>query len=145
MFIKQISVFLENRPGTLRELTEKLGSNGIDIRELSVADTQHFGIVRMIIRSNVIDEAMALLKSEGYTARINTVICTEIPDEAGGLAKLLGLIEDADLSVEYMYSFRRNAAGNVLLVLRLSEQEEGCKLLQDAGVIVHTQEEADKY
>ena len=86
-----------------------------------------------------------LLKEEGYTARMNHVICAEIPDVPGGLGKLLGVIEDAGISVEYMYSFRRNAAGNVLLVLRLSEQEEGCKLLQDAGVIVHTQEEADKY
>ena len=145
MFIKQISVFLENRPGTLRELTERLGSNGIDIRELSVADTQNFGIVRMIMRSDVIESAMSLLKEEGYTARMNHVICAEIPDVPGGLGKLLGVIEDAGISVEYMYSFRRNAAGNVLLVLRLSEQEEGCKLLQDAGVIVHTQEEADKY
>ena len=145
MFIKQISVFLENRPGTLRELTALLGENGIDIRELSVADTQNFGIVRMILRSEVLEKTMALLKQSGYTARENRVICAEIPDEAGGLAKLLGVIEDAGLSVEYMYSFRRNAAGNVLMVLRLSDQEKGCQVLQDAGVIVHTQEEADKY
>lgn len=145
MFIKQISVFLENRRGTLRELTAKLGSGGIDIRELSVADTQNFGIVRMIIRSEAVERAMALLKSEGYTARMNHVICAEIPDEPGGLAKLLGVIEDAALSVEYMYSFRRSAAGNVLMVLRLSDQEAGCKILQERGIIVHTQEEADKY
>ena len=145
MFIKQISVFLENRPGTLRELTALLGENGIDIRELSVADTQNFGIVRMILRSEVLEKTMALLKQSGYTARENRVICAEIPDEAGGLSKLLGIIEDAELSVEYMYSFRRNAAGNVLMVLRLSDQEKGCQVLQDAGIIVHTQGEADKY
>ena len=145
MFIKQISVFLENLPGTLRELTAKLGSANIDIRELSVADTQNFGIVRMILRSDAIDPAMALLKAEGYTARMNHVICAEIPDAPGGLSRLLGVIGDAGLSVEYMYSFRRNASGNVLMVLRLSDQEKGCKTLQDAGIIVHTQEEADKY
>lgn len=145
MFIKQISVFLENRPGTLRELTGLLGSNGIDIRELSVADTQNFGIVRMIIRSEKLDECMNLLKASGYTARKNHVICAEIPDEAGGLAKLLGIIEDGSLSVEYMYSYRRTKSGSVLMVLRLSDQEKGCKLLQDSGIIVHSQEETDKY
>lgn len=145
MFIKQISVFLENRPGTLRELTALLGENRIDIRELSVADTQNFGIVRMIVRSNVLEKTMGLLKQAGYTARENRVICAEIPDEAGGLARLLGIIEDAGLSVEYMYSFRRNAEGMVLMVLRLSDQDEGCRILREAGVVVHSQDEADKY
>lgn len=145
MFIKQISVFLENRPGTLRELTEKLGGAGIDIRELSVADTQNFGIVRMILRENVLESAMELLRSEGYTARINHVLCAEIPDRAGGLARLLGVIEDADISVEYMYSFRRSAGGNVLLVLRLSDQEKGSKLLESEGVKLYSQAEADQY
>lgn len=145
MFIKQISVFLENRPGTLRELTEKLGGAGIDIRELSVADTQNFGIVRMILRADVIDEAMLLLRSEGYTARINHVICAEIPDRAGGLARLLNVIEGAGISVEYMYSFRRSAGGNVLLVLRLSDQEKGCRLLESEGVKLYSQAEADQY
>lgn len=145
MFIKQISVFLENRPGTLRELTEKLGGAGVDIRELSVADTQNFGIVRMILRENVLESAMELLRSEGYTARINHVLCAEIPDRAGGLARLLGVIEDAGISVEYMYSFRRSAGGNVLLVLRLSDQEKGSKLLESEGVKLYSQAEADQY
>lgn len=145
MFIKQISVFLENRPGTLREMTSTLGEAGIDIRELSVADTQNFGIVRMIMRSDVIDSTVALLKKNGYTARINHVICAEISDAPGGLTKLLGVIEDAGLSVEYMYDFRRNAQGNALMVLRLSENDRACRVLMDAGVVVYSQEEVDKY
>lgn len=143
MFIKQISVFLENRPGTLRELSALLGSGNIDIRELSVADTQHFGIVRLIISSESMDKAMALLKGAGYTARINNVICAEIDDKPSGLANLLTIIENENLSVEYMYSFRRTPDGRALMVLRLSEKERGLAVLNAYGVRLHTQAEVD--
>lgn len=145
MFIKQVSVFLENRVGALRELTSLLGANGMDIRELSVADTQNFGIIRMIFRSDIMDSVVSLLKESGYTARVNRVICAEIGDKAGGLGSLLEIVEKGGLSVEYMYSFRRTASGNVLMVLRLSDQEKGVQVLKDAGIVVHSQDEADKF
>lgn len=144
MFIKQISVFLENIPGTLREMTAVLSSGGIDIRELSIADTQSFGIVRLIVRADSIDRAMDLLKGAGYMARINHVICAEIPDAPGGLCSLLTIIGENGLSVEYMYSCRRTAEGNALMVLRLSEQDRGCACLRARGVRVYSQEEVDK-
>lgn len=143
MFIKQISVFLENRPGTLRELTALLGSGNIDIREISVADTQHFGIVRLIIQSDALDKAMSLLKGAGYTARINNVICAEVDDKPSGLANLLTIIENENLSVEYMYSFRRTSATKCLLVLRLSEKERGLAVLNAYGVHIRNQAEVD--
>ena len=143
MYIKQISVFLENRPGTLRELTSVLGSGSIDIRELSVADTQHFGIVRLIIRSESIDKAMSLLKGAGYTASINNVFCAEIDDKPSGLCKLLTIIENEKLSVEYMYSFRRTTDQRALMVMRLSEKERGLAVLNAYGVRLHSQEEVD--
>ena len=144
MFIKQISVFLENHLGALRELTALLASANLDIRELSVADTQNFGIIRMILRSDAMDHAMTVLKENGYTARMNHVICAEIDDKAGGLCRLLTVLEDAKLSVEYMYSFRRTSAEKVLMVLRLSEQEKGLALLKEAGFSIHSQEETDR-
>ncbi len=144
MFIKQVSVFLENHLGALRELTALLAANGIDIRELSVADTQNFGIIRMILRSGDMDHAMSVLKENGYTARVNHVICAEIDDKAGGLCSLLTVLENEKISVEYMYSFRRTSAEKVLMVLRLSEQEKGVQLLADAGFGVHSQEETDR-
>ena len=145
MFIKQISVFLENKPGTLRELTTTLGDGQIDIRELSVADTQSFGIVRMLVRSDMMDDAMALLKKNGYTARLNSVICAEIEDKPNSLSKLLGIIEDEGMSVEYIYSCRRTPRGNALMVLRLSEMDRGQEVLVKHGIKLHTQEEIDKY
>lgn len=143
MLVKQISVFLENHMGALRELTALLASGRIDIRELSVADTESFGIVRLIIRSDEIDKAMDLLKGAGYTARINHVFFVEIDDQPGGLANLLTIIENEKLSVEYMYSCRRAANGRAQLVLRLSDQEKGRAVMDAYGVCLHSQEEAD--
>jgi len=143
MFIKQISVFLENKPGALRELTAVLGSGNIDIREISVADTQSFGIVRMIMRSSDIDPAMALLRGAGYTARVNDVICAEIDDKPNGLCNMLTIIENEKLSIEYMYSFRRTGDGRALMVLRLCEKERGAAVLNAYGVRIHTQDEID--
>lgn len=143
MFIHQISVFLENRPGTLRELTAHLGKCNIDIRELSIADTQAFGIVRILVKAADKDRTMDMLKEAGYTARVNHVICAEIGDTPGCLCRLLTIIEEAGISVEYMYSCRRTPEGHALLVLRLSRQEEGCAVLEAHGVHVLTQEEID--
>jgi len=143
MFIKQISVFLENKPGALRELTSVLGSGNIDIREISVADTQSFGIVRMIMRYKDIDPAMALLKAAGYTARVNDVICAEIDDKPNGLCNLLAIIENEKLSIEYMYSFRRTNDNKALMVLRLCEKERGLAVLNAYGVRIHVQDEID--
>lgn len=143
MFIKQISVFLENRPGTLRELTSLLGSGNIDIREISVADTQHFGIVRLIIREAELEKTMSLLKGAGYTAKMNNVICAEIDDKPSGLANLLTIIENENLSVEYMYSFRKTSARHGLMVLRLSEKERGLAVLKAYGVRLYSQQEVD--
>ena len=143
MFIKQISVFLENNPGTLRELTELLGRNGVELMALSVADTQNFGIVRIIIESARIDPALAVLKENGYTARMNNVICVEVEDRPLGLCEILTIIEQAGLSVEYMYSFLRASGDNAHMILRLSDKEKGLKALQDRGVHILDQSEID--
>ena len=141
--VYQISVFLENRPGTLRELTAVLGSGNVDIRELSIADTQHFGIVRLIVKADAMDRAMELLKGAGYTSRVNNVICAEIDDKPSGLSNLLTIIENEKLSVEYMYSFRRTGDQHVLMILRLSEKERGLAVLNAYGVRLYSQEEVD--
>ncbi len=144
MLIQQISVFLENRPGTLRELTALLGSGNIDIRELSVADTQSFGIVRMIVQSADIDRAMRTLKGAGYTARLNHVFAVVVDDRPNGLCNLLSIIENEHLSVEYLYSCRRTKDGHALMVMRLSEKERGLNVLEAYGVKLLSPEEMDQ-
>lgn len=145
MFIKQISIFLENHPGALREMTELLGKGGVDLLALSVADTQNFGIIRVIVESAQIDPAVKLLRDNGYIAKVNHVICAEVPDRPLGLSELLALIERANLSVEYMYSFlRASRQGEAALILRLSNGEKADKLFQMNNVKTLSQEEVDQ-
>ena len=144
MFIKQISIFLENNPGTLRELTELLGKGGIDLLALAIADTQNFGIVRIIVHSDEIDTAMKLLKESGYIAKINHVICAAVPDRPLGLCELLAIIEQAGLSVEYMYSFlRKSADGSAHMILRLSDGQKAAQVFGVQNVTMLSQEEVD--
>ena len=144
MFIKQISIFLENKPGALREMTELLGKGGIDLLALSVADTQNFGIIRIIVDSAHTDSGLLLLRDNGYTAKVNHVICAEVADRPLGLCELLSLIEKAGLSVEYMYSFlRASSSGEAHMILRLSNGEKAAKLFQMHNVKMMSQEEVD--
>lgn len=144
MFIKQISVFLENTPGTLRELTHLLGQGGIDLMALSIADTQNFGIVRIIVADNQIDPALDILRGNGYTCRVNNVICAVVEDRPLGLHDLLVTIHDIGISVEYLYSFLRATGDKALIILRLSEQDESVRKLSECGVNIVSQEEIDK-
>ena len=144
MFIKQISVFLENHNGALREMTELLGNGGVDLLALSVADTQNFGIIRIIVSSEQTDRALLMLRDSGYVAKVNRVICAEVPDRPLGLCELLSLVEKANLSVEYMYSFlRASKGGEAHMILRLSDGEKAAKLFEKNGVRMLSQEEVD--
>lgn len=145
MFIEQLSVFLENNPGTLRAMTELLGKGGIDLMALSIADTQSFGIVRTIIESAQMEKALQLLKENGYIAKKNHVICASVPDRPLGLSELLAVIEEAGLSVEYMYSFLRSAApGTAHMVLRLDDGKKAEEIFTQKGIVMMSQEEVDK-
>ncbi|MBR3505068.1 MAG: acetolactate synthase [Clostridia bacterium] len=144
MFISQISVFLENKAGALREMTALLGQGGVDLLALSLADTQSFGIVRLIVHSGQIDEAMRLLKDGGYVARINHVICAAVPDRPMGLSELLGVIEEANLSVEYMYSFMRaSKAGTANMILRLNDGAKAAQVFALKDVVMLSQDDVD--
>jgi len=145
MFVKQISVFLENNPGTLRELTELLGKGGIDLLALSIADTQSFGIVRVIVHSDQIDPAVEMLKKGGYICKVNHVICASVPDRPLGLCSLLAVIEQAGLSVEYMYSLTRSVADdNAYMILRLDDGQRAAKVFAMKNIAMHSQEEIDR-
>ena len=145
MFIKQISVFLENTVGALRELTELLGRDGIDMLALSLADTQNFGIVRLIVQSEQIDPAMDMLKAAGYIAKVNHVICAAVPDKPLGLCGLLTVIEQAGLSVEYMYSFSRAISSeSAHMILRLNDGQKAAQVFAMKNVTMLSQEEVDR-
>ena len=102
MSVKQISVFLENKPGTLQHLTSVLASANINIRALSLADTKDFGIVRMLV--NDVYAATTVLKDENFLASLTPVLVYAISDETGGLNKLLTKFAEANVNIEYMYA-----------------------------------------
>ena len=126
------------------ELTELLGKGGIDLLALSIADTQSFGIVRLIVNSADTDRAMQILKDGGCIAKVNHVICAAVPDRPLGLCELLTIIEQADLSVEYMYSFLRNTGdGQAHMILRLNDGQKAARVFGMKDVKLLSQEDVD--
>ncbi|MEE1199920.1 MAG: hypothetical protein U0L09_04645 [Christensenellales bacterium] len=144
MFIKQVSVFLENKPGMLGELTGLLGNNGHDIMAISIADTQSFGIIRMIFAEREIDGVLQLLRGAGYMAKVNNVICVVADDRPGGIHDLLVKIHDLKVSVEYLYTFIRPTKEKALVIIRLSEQENSVQRLAEQNIRIIRQFEVDQ-
>lgn len=139
MYVKQISVFIENTPGRLAHFTKLLGEHGIDLVSLSVADTTHFGILRGIVADY--EKAVELISENGYTVKLTEVLAVSVPDQPGGLAMVLEELAKNDIAVEYLYSFVRNVGGNALIIFRVDKLPEAEKVLTQAGVKLLSQEE----
>ena len=132
MRVKQISVFLENRAGRLREVTKILGDSGINIRALSLADTSDFGILRIIV--NDPHRAWELLKESKFTLSETDVIAVEVEDKPGGLSRILDIFGDGGINVEYMYAFVEKATENAIMIFKVEEIEPAVKVLSDNEV-----------
>ncbi|MGI6113436.1 MAG: ACT domain-containing protein [Mahellales bacterium] len=139
MFVKQISVFVENKVGRLARVTKVLGENDIDISALSIADTTNFGILRMIV--NDPDKALRVIKDAGLTVNTTEVIAVEVPDRPGGLASVLDVLEKAQVSIEYLYSFVKRTADSALILFRVDDIERAVKVLQDENIKILTEQE----
>ena len=140
MSVQQISVFLENKPGTLKKMTGVLAANGIDMRATSLAETKDFGIARLIVDDAI--SAVSTLKENDFVASLTPVLAIEIPDEAGGLDKLLDKFTDESVNIEYMYAFPggRNT-DRAVMIFRVADTKAAEARLTGAGVKVLTQEE----
>jgi hypothetical protein len=134
MKINQVSVFLENKPGRLSEPCKLLADAGINIVTLSLADTQQFGIMRLIVRDW--DKARDVLQKAGNVVNITEVVATEVPDQPGGLANLLATLEDAKINIEYMYAFTFRLADSAVLVFRFEDPDRAVTVLTEKGVNV---------
>jgi hypothetical protein len=139
MYVKQISVFIENTPGRLADFTRLLGDHQIDLVSLSIADTTNFGILRGIVADY--ERAEKLIGEAGYTVRLTDVLAASVPDVPGGLAKVLGMLSENGISIEYLYSFVRNAGKNALIIFRVEELDKAAQVLRDNGVRLLSQEE----
>ena len=132
MYVKQVSVFLENKRGSLTGLTKILSDSGIDLIALSIADTEQYGILRCIMTDT--DKGVQALKDAGYVVRLTDVVAVCVPDKPGGLHSVLELLTDNGISVEYVYSFVRSTGSHALVIFHLSDIEKGLKALTDSGV-----------
>nr|WP_122013471.1 ACT domain-containing protein [Maliibacterium massiliense] len=143
MLVKQLSVFLENRKGRLAKLTRVLKENRINLVALSISDTTNFGILRAIVREP--EAAATALRGAGFTANITEVLACAVPDQPGGLADVLLLLEQANISVEYLYSFVRTPGKEALILLRVDQLPEAIATIEQAGIRSLTHEEVLAY
>lgn len=134
MKIKQISVFLENRSGRLAGVLGILSGVGANIRALSLADTNDFGILRLIVDKT--DEALAALKAGNFTVRSTDVLAVEVPDRPGGLQSILEVLSKADVNVEYMYAFVTRKTEKAVVIFRFENADDALSALKAAGVSV---------
>jgi hypothetical protein len=134
MQIKQISVFLENNAGRLAEVTSVLAKTGINLRAISIADTADFGILRLIV--DKVDAAMEVLANAGFTVRKSDVTAVEIEDKPGSLAAVMELFQKHKVNIEYLYASLQAKADKAVVILKLQDQEQGLKIIQENGISV---------
>jgi hypothetical protein len=136
MKIQQLSIFAENKPGHIAAPCRLLAENGIDIRALSVADTQQFGILRIIVSEA--ERATKLLEAAHYVVKPTQVLAVEVEDRPGGLAKILSAFEGTAINIEYMYAFPFGRGGRAVLIFRFNDPDRAATALQAAGINVVT-------
>ena len=132
MTIDQISVFVENKTGKLVEVIEALGAKGIDLRAMSIADTSDFGILRLIVDKPA--KALEVLSEADCVTSVNKVIAVSVEDTPGSLAKVLRILSDEGISIEYVYAFITHEAGRAFVIIRVEDNDKAVKILTSKGV-----------
>ena len=132
MGIRQLSVFVENKKGSLHQITDLLANANIDLRSMCIADTSDYGIVRMITDDT--DRAYKVLSEAGQTANVRTVTAFAVPDCPGGLAKVLALLDKEGVNMEYMYALVTTEKDKAYAVMRTDDYERAEKILATNGI-----------
>lgn len=132
MAIHQISVFLENRAGQLAEITALLAGNGIDLRAINIAETSDYGVLRLITSHEL--EACRVLRENGFIFSSSEVVAVGVPDEPGGLSRLLKILAEKQIDVQYMYSIFGQPNGMAYMILRVAAPAEASSLLCANGM-----------
>jgi len=127
MKVEQISVFLENKPGTLEDATRVLKEANINIRTLSVAETVDFGILRLIV--NDVEKANKVLKDNGFRVSKTPVVAVEVPDTPGGLHSIMEVVSKEGINVEYLYAFVEKSGQNAVIIFRCDNPEKAIDVL----------------
>ena len=140
--LKQLTVFVENKQGALVDITDALASHSVNLRALSIADTQDFGLLRLIVNDN--DTAAAVLQEKGYILKITDVLGVKIGDQPGKLSKALGVLADAGVNVEYLYAFMARTERHAYVVLRPTDNAAAEAALESAGFHLIADTDVDK-
>ncbi len=132
MFIKQVSIFIENKSGKIADVIGVLGDNGIDISALSIADTTDFGIVRLI--TSDAEKSVKVLKEYGAIVKVTEVIGVGVSDTPGGLAKVLRLLKESGVEIDYMYAFVGKSDKGALVVMKVSEPQKAAECFEKNNI-----------
>lgn len=127
MNINQISVFLENKKGRLKQVCASMAKARINVRALSLADTKDFGVLRLIV--NDPDRCRAILQKNGFIVQETNVIAVEVEDRPGGLNKILTLLDRNNINVEYMYATTERDKNHAVVIFKVNEQEKAIRIL----------------
>ena len=136
--VKQLSVFLENREGRIKDVLEILATNDINLVAISLADTSEYGLLRMIVSDP--EKAQRVLKENYVSAMLTDVICIRVPHAVGSLYKAMKALEDAKVNVEYMYAFANGSDASA--VLKTRDADLAVKTLEEKGFSVYSKDEA---
>ena len=142
MFVKQLSVFVENKQGALSDVVALLSENGINMRAISIADTQDFGVLRMIVQD--CEKAKAVLKAEKVIVAVNEVVAVELADKPGALSEVLKVLSGGGVNVEYMYAFLGGKdVSHAYMIFRVEDPASAESALTKQGIHVVNQDEMD--
>lgn len=136
--IKQLSIFMENKPGRMARVAKALGDAGVNIRALTIAEAGDFGVVRMVVDDT--DRGYKVLREEGFTVTETDVLAVEIKDSPGGLFEIANTLGENNINVDYAYAFVTAKAERAMLILRVDDVSGATRVLNEAGVRIATKE-----
>ena len=142
MAIKQLTVFVQNKKGTVANVTDILSKNNINLRALSIAETQDLGILRIIVNDE--KAAEAVLSQNGYLIKVIDVVGVKISDEPGKLTEVLGVLDKANINLEYLYAFMARTEKHAYVVIRVEDIKQAESALEKAGFHLITEADINK-
>ena len=137
--IKQISIFMENKPGRMARVAKTLSEAKVNMRALTIAEAGDFGVIRMVVDDT--DRGYRMLREEGFTVSETDVLAVEIQDTPGGLYKIVKTLGDNNINMDYAYAFVTAKAERAMLILRVDDTKRAAQVLQEAGVRIATRQE----
>ena len=141
MKLPQLSVFLENRPGSLMEPLKVLAAANINLVSISLADTEQFGILRLVLKDW--EFAKSVLERDGWVVNVSDVVAVDVDDQPGALVQMLGILAEAGINIEYMYAFALRRNVKAVLLFRFEDPDAAIAVLERANIGIV--QEADMY